>query len=152
MADLSATARQKFNASAISLPGEELMMCDLDGDGLTDLVLLNGHDLSVFYQDAGPGFPHEPQQTYRLDNHPCIVWAANLGRPAGSLLVMTSDGVSELSFTNRTGPPILRLQLGSFTSAVVSGVKLDVTMTFTAKAPDGSTATFTARGTNLLVP
>src|SRR5882724_4893957 len=108
MACLSAAARQKFNASAISLPGEEVMMCDLDGDGLTDLVLMNGHDLSVFFQDAGPGFPHEPQQTYRLENHPCIVWTANLGQPSGSLLVMTSDGVNELSFTNRTGPPVLR--------------------------------------------
>ncbi|HSY20102.1 MAG TPA: VCBS repeat-containing protein [Candidatus Acidoferrales bacterium] len=108
MACLPAMAGQKFNASAISLPGEELMMCDLDGDGLTDLVLMNGHDLSIFYQDATLGFPREPQQTCRLDNHPCIVWTANLGRPAGSLLVMTSDGVNELSFTNRTGPPVLR--------------------------------------------
>jgi hypothetical protein len=37
-----------------------------------------------------------------------VVWAAKLGRPAESLLVMTSDGVTELGFTNRTGPPAVR--------------------------------------------
>lgn len=108
VACMSASAKPKFNASAISLRGEELMRCDLDGDGLTDLVLLNDHDLSIFYQDAKPGFPQEPQQTYRLDNHPCLVWTANLNQPADSVLVMTSDGVDELSFTNRTGPPLVR--------------------------------------------
>jgi hypothetical protein len=50
------------------------------------------------------------------------------------------------------GPPILRLQLASFTSAVQAGVTLNATMTFTARAPDGTTATFTASGTGMVVP
>jgi len=33
------------------------------------------------------------------------------------------------------GPPILRLQLASFSSAVQTGVSLDAAMTYTAKAP-----------------
>jgi hypothetical protein len=84
------------------------MMCDLDGDGLKDLVLMDDTNLSIFYQDRAQGFTREPQQTYRLERRPCIVWAARLGRQAESLLVMTSDGVTELSFTNHLGPPALR--------------------------------------------
>ena len=84
------------------------MICDLDGDGLKDLVLMDDLNLSIFYQDPKRGFTREPQQTYRLEPRPCLVWAARLGGPAESLLVMTSDGVTELCFTNRTGPPAIR--------------------------------------------
>ena len=71
-------------------------------------MLLDDINLSIFYQDFKPGFTREPQQSYRLEHRPCVVWAAKLGGPAGSLLVMTSDGVTELCFTNRTGPPTIR--------------------------------------------
>jgi hypothetical protein len=108
MACLSAQAKPKFNASEVAGPCQQLMICDLDGDGLKDLVLMDDTNLSVFYQDPKRGFTREPQQTYRLDPRPCVVWAAKLGGPAGSLLVMTSDGVTELSFTNRTSPPASR--------------------------------------------
>jgi hypothetical protein len=50
------------------------------------------------------------------------------------------------------GPPILRLQLATFSGQVQQGTQLDATMTFTARAPDGTTATFTATGTNMVVP
>ena len=50
------------------------------------------------------------------------------------------------------GPPILRLQLSSWDAAVQTGVSLDVAMTFTATAPDGTTATFTVNGRNMVVP
>ena len=84
------------------------MICDLDGDGLEDLVLMDDLNLSIFYQDHNSGFTREPQQSYHLAPRPCVVWPAKLGRPAGSLLVMTSVGVTELYFTNRTDPPALR--------------------------------------------
>jgi hypothetical protein len=84
------------------------MVCDLDGDGLKDLVLMDDTNLSIFYQDRTQGFSRDPQQIWRLDPRPCLVWAAKLGRPAESVLVMTSDGVTELVFTNRTGPPASR--------------------------------------------
>ena len=103
-----AQAKPKFNASEISGHGPQLMICDLDGDGLKDLVLLDNLNLSVFYQDRTNGFTREAQQTYHLEPRPCVVWAAKLGKRAGSLLVMTSDGISALDFTNRTGPPTLR--------------------------------------------
>jgi hypothetical protein len=108
MACAPAQAGQKFKASDIAGQGSELMICDLDGDGLKDLVLMDGLDLSIYYQDGAQGFTRAPQQTWRLDPRPCVVWAAKLGGPAESLLVMSSDGVTELCFTNRTGPPVSR--------------------------------------------
>jgi hypothetical protein len=108
MAGSSVQAKPMFNASEIAGGSSDLMICDLDGDGLKDLVLLDATNLSIFYQDPKRGFTREPQQTYRLEPRPCLVWAAKLGKPAGSLLVMTSDGVTELCFTNRTGSPVMR--------------------------------------------
>jgi hypothetical protein len=108
MACLSAQARPKFNVSEVAASCQQLMICDLDGDGLKDLVLMDDTNLSIFYQDPKRGFSREPQQTFRLDPRPCLVWAAKLGGPAESLLVMTSDGITELCFTNRTGPPAIR--------------------------------------------
>jgi len=108
LACLSAQAAPKFNFSDIVAPGLDVMICDLDGDGLKDLVLMDDTNLSIFYQDRAKGFTREPQQTYHLAPRPCVVWPAKLGKPAESLLVMNSDGVTELDFTNRTGPPVVR--------------------------------------------
>jgi hypothetical protein len=103
-----AQAKPKFNASNVAGRSSDLLVCDLDGDGLKDLVLMDDFNLSIFYQTPTSGFTREPQQTFRLEPRPCLVWTAKLGRPAGSLLVMTSDGVTELCFTNRTGTPAIR--------------------------------------------
>jgi hypothetical protein len=108
MACPSAQTKPKFTISEIAGPFQQLMICDLDGDGLKDLVLLDNTNLSIFYQDSKQGFARKPQQTYRLEPRPCVVWAAKLGGPAESLLAMTSDGVNELCFTNRAGPPAIR--------------------------------------------
>jgi hypothetical protein len=108
MACSPARARPTFNASEVASPCQQLMICDLDGDGLKDLVLMDDTNLSIFYQDPKLGFTREPQQIWHLDPRPCLVWTAKLGGPDGSLLVMTSDGVTELCFTNRTGPPVTR--------------------------------------------
>lgn len=104
----SAQAKPKFNASEIAGRSSELMVCDLDGDGLKDIVLLDGLDLSIFYQAPTRGFARQPQRTYRFEPRPCVVWTAKLGGSAWSLLVMTSEGVSELCLTNRAGPPGVR--------------------------------------------
>jgi hypothetical protein len=108
LACLSAQAKPKFNTSEITGGSPDLMICDLDGDGLKDLVLMDDLNLSIFYQDPKRGFTREPQQSYRLDHRPCVVWTAKLGGQAGSVLVMTSDGVTELCFTNRSDPPAIR--------------------------------------------
>jgi hypothetical protein len=82
-----------------------MLVCDLDGDRLKDIVLVDERNLVVFYQDPRRDFPKAPNCQYSLDNQPSVVWPANLGSQAESLLVMTSEGVTELQFTNRTSPP-----------------------------------------------
>jgi hypothetical protein len=108
LAPPSARARPKFITSEIAGQGAQLMICDLDGDGLKDLVLLDETNLCIFYQDPKRGFTREPQQTFHLEARPSVVWTTKMGRPAGSVLVLNSDGVTELCFTNRTGPPARR--------------------------------------------
>jgi hypothetical protein len=102
-----ASAIPKFRTSDIEGRGFEIILCDLDGDHLQDMVLLEQTNLAVFYQDKNLGFNKDPDQRYELGNQPALVWAARLGSSAESLLLMTSEGVSELRFTNRACPPIL---------------------------------------------
>jgi hypothetical protein len=104
----SALAKTAFISSEIEGPGSEIFFCDLDGDQVKEAVLIDGLDLSIFYQEAKQGFPRKPQQKFRLDDRPSLIWPARLGGNAESLLVMTSEGVAELCFTNRTGPPMCR--------------------------------------------
>jgi len=108
LAGFPTQAKPKFIASEIASPGQQLMIGDLDGDGLKDLVLMDGTNLSIFYQDPKRGFNREPQPSCPLDPRPCLVWTAKLGGPAARVLVMTSDGITELCFTNQTSPPTLR--------------------------------------------
>ncbi len=103
-----AAAKPRFNASEIAGPCAELLFYDLDGDRLKDAVLVDGLNLTVFYQDAKHGFSREAQQKYRLDDKPSAVWASRLGGAAESLLVMTSEGVAELCLTNPSAPPAFR--------------------------------------------
>ncbi len=108
MACCTIHAADKFKLSEISGAGSNLLTADLDGDGLKDLLSVDDTHLSVFYQDRNQAFTHEPQLRYQLERRASVIWTARLGRKAESLLVMTSDGVSELDFSNRTAPPNLR--------------------------------------------
>ena len=98
-----------FNGCEIEGNGSDIMCCDLNGDGLDDLVLLDGLDLSIFYQNSTQGFERKPQQQFQLDGRPSLVWPARLGKKAESLLMMTSDGVTEFDFTNQMSPPARRV-------------------------------------------
>ena len=100
----AAIAKPIFISSEIEGAGTEILFADLDGDHLKDAVLIDGLNLSVYYQDAKTGFPRQPQQQYRLTG-PAMIWPARLGKTADSLLLLTSEGVTELDFTNRTTPP-----------------------------------------------
>ena len=97
-----------FALSEIDARAQKVVFCDLDGDHLQDAVLVNGLELSVFYQAPTQGFPTVSQQKFRLEERPSIIFPARFGTNAESLLVLTSDGVTELVFTNRTGPPVFR--------------------------------------------
>ncbi len=99
-----AMAKPVFISSEIEGTGTEILFADLAGDHLKDAVLIDGLNLSIYYQDAKTGFPLHPQQQYRLDG-PALIWSARLGKTAESLLLLTSNGVTQLDFTNRNTPP-----------------------------------------------
>lgn len=100
-----AKAASTFNAYQIGGTNSDIIVADLNGDGLQDLLLVNGLDLGIYFQDSKQGFTHEPQQACHLDAKPSLICAARLGGAADSVLVMTSDGVEEWSFSGRTNPP-----------------------------------------------
>jgi hypothetical protein len=100
-------AQLPFRSSEIEGPGSEIFFCDMDGDGLQDAVLVDGLNLSIFFADSRQGFNRRFNQQLRLDG-PAVVWSARLGRNAESLLLMTSESVTELQFTNRSGAPTRR--------------------------------------------
>jgi hypothetical protein len=104
----SALARPVFNASQIDGQGSEIIFCNLNEDRLMEALLLEGPGLAIFYQDAKRGFARKPQQQFRLDDRPSVFWPARLQTNAESLLVMTSEGVTEVSFPSRTDPPARR--------------------------------------------
>ncbi len=104
----AAGAKVRFKEWQVQGPGEEVLCCDLDRDRLKDLVLRDEQNLLIFYQDAEKGFAEKPDQVCHLGGRPSILWPAKLGRDTESLLVMTSEGVTELDFTNRGGPAIRR--------------------------------------------
>lgn len=101
-------AAPTFKSCQIEGMGSDILCCDLNGDGLDDLALLNGRDLSLFFQNSTQGFEREPQQRFQLDGRPSLVWPARLGKKSESILMMTSDGVTEFDFTNETSPPARR--------------------------------------------
>ena len=106
----AAGAKGTHRECVVRGPGEEALFCDLDGDGLQDIVLRSEPNLLVFYQDPETGFSEKPSQVCRLEHRPSILWPAQLGPGAQSLLVMTSEGVTELDFSNR-GAPAARRQI-----------------------------------------
>lgn len=100
-----AVAKPAFVSSEIEGRGSDILFCDLTGDGLDDLVLLDGLELSIFFQNSKQGFDPKPQQQLHLDGRPSLVWPARLGKKSESLLMMTSDGVTQFDFTNQSSPP-----------------------------------------------
>ena len=103
---LAAGAKPAFTASEIEGTGTAVLFCDLDGDHLKDAVLIGSSNVCVYFQDPKQGFSRQPQLQFKLDDRPATVWPARLGQTAESLLVMTSEGVTQLDFTNRTSPPV----------------------------------------------
>ena len=93
-----------FKSSNIEGKGSEVVFCDLDGDHLKDILLIDEPNLVIFFQNAKIGFAQSPDRVYELGITPSVVWPAKLGNDAESLLVMSSEGVAELSFAGRKRP------------------------------------------------
>jgi len=99
-------SKLKFRFCEMVGKGSEIILADMDGNSLKDIVLREGTNMAVFYQEPGSGFSKEPQQKFHLGATPSVIWPSRLAKKADSLLVLTSEGVAELAFTNRTSPPI----------------------------------------------
>jgi hypothetical protein len=106
--------------------------CNVTLTGSTNSVIPGG---ALTFAPLTSPVPAEPGVVLATDaagNVLQIIWPALAGLPPG--------------------PPTFRTNLVAWTTAVRAGVKLDATLTFTARTPNGATATFTARGTNMSVP
>lgn len=134
-----AHAKLSFVASEITRAGQQMLVGDLDGDGLADLVLVNDTRLSIFYQDPKAGFPAGPQQTFQLEPRSSLIWVAKLGSPVASVLAMTGDGITELDFTNRTGPPVCRqlIRQSTILSETVKATNAVAGLSFLAETGGG---------------
>lgn len=93
-----------FKSSEIEGKGSEVVFCDLDGDHLKDILLIDEPNLVIFFQDPGRGYPRRPDLVYELGDAPSVVWPAKLDKDAENLLVMTHEGVAELNFAGRKRP------------------------------------------------
>jgi hypothetical protein len=90
-------ARPQFVAAEIKARNGEVMFCDLNGDGLKDVVLSDATNLWVLLQQPN-GFPGEPVRIFHSEGKPAIIWPAKLGEKAESLLMLSRDGVVALQF------------------------------------------------------
>lgn len=99
-----ALSKPVFKSSEIEAKGSEIVFCDLDGDRLQDILLIDKSNLVLFFQDAKRGFAGSRALEYKFGDTPSVVWPAKLDKNAESLLVMTHEGVDELSFVGRKKP------------------------------------------------
>src|SRR5712672_79487 len=77
-----ASGKPSFNSSEIQSSGSDMLFCDLDGNGLKDLILVNWTNLAVFFQGPSSG-PHAfvgavagSEFHFNLDDRPSLVSAA----------------------------------------------------------------------------
>jgi len=99
-------AKPTFKSYDIKSDYEQIEFLDFDGDGLDDIVLINEPNLVFFFQDSKGGFTTAPNLVYSLADKPSVIWPAKLGNNPGlNILVMTSEGVSILTYVNKNTPP-----------------------------------------------
>lgn len=98
-------AKPSFKYYELESDYKEMFFSDFDGDGLDDIIVIDEPNLVFFFQDRKSGFGKKPDIYYSLGDEPSIIWPAKVGSKAGQeFLVMTSEGVSTLSYLDRTTP------------------------------------------------
>jgi len=106
----AAGSEVRFNSYKLKTSWWQVESLDFDGNGLEDLVAIDykEQNLSFFFQDAETGFPEAPQLTYSFGDTPTVVWPSNLPNSSAEvILVMTSDGISALTYVDRNTPPAM---------------------------------------------
>lgn len=99
-------SKVRFGSYELKSRSGEILSFDFDGDGLEDIVAIDGANLVFFFQDGRRGFGKEPDMVYSAGAEPVVLWPAKLGRGRGQdILVMTNDGVSSLACAGKGKPP-----------------------------------------------
>ena len=100
-------AKPVFKPYELDTEIRDILYFDFDGDGLDDIIAKGAENLIFFFQDAKAGFSNKPDLIYSPTDKPAVIWDAEFGKLSGrKILVMNEDGVSTLTFTDRTTPPV----------------------------------------------
>ena len=99
-------AKSTFKSYDLKSHYEQIEFFDFDGDNLDDIVLINEPNLVFFFQDSKNGFTEKANLIYSFSKKPSVIWPAKIGNnPGRNILVMSSDGVSMLTYVNKNTPP-----------------------------------------------
>ncbi len=102
----AAKSKVKFKSYDLNSKPSEILTFDFDGDNLDDIILIDKANLLVFFQDRRKGFRESVQLVCSLGDKPSVIWPATFpGRAGQSILVLTHDGVSSLTYVDRSTTP-----------------------------------------------
>jgi len=111
-------ARPSFKSYEIKSELKGILYFDFDGDGLDDIITIDDPNLAFFFQDSKRGFAKDPDLVCLLSDKPAIFWHAKFGNSGGQkILVMTADGVSTLTYVDKSSPPV-RKQIISWKTVI----------------------------------
>ncbi|MHC4757013.1 MAG: hypothetical protein ACYTBP_18000, partial [Planctomycetota bacterium] len=98
-------AKTKFKSYELKSKHDEILIFDLNGDSLDDIVVIAEPNLVFFLQDARKGFPGKSDLVYSDFDRQSIIWAAKMGGLRGErLFVMDNRGVCSLGYVDTTQP------------------------------------------------
>jgi hypothetical protein len=100
-----AAAKPKFKSYELKSKHDEILIFDLNGDGLDDIGVIAEPNLVFFLQDARKGFSGKSELVYSGFDRQSIIWTAKMGGLRGeNLLVMDNRGVCSLGYVDTTQP------------------------------------------------
>jgi len=106
LAPTATAAKTTFSSYELELGYGEILFSDFNGDDLDDIIIINEPNLVFFFQDPKNGFTKTPNLVYSLGDKPSVIWPTKLGNnPGQNILVMTNDGISTLTYVDKTSPP-----------------------------------------------
>jgi len=106
LAPTATAAKTRFTSYELELGYGEILFSDFNRDDLDDIIIINEPNLVFFFQDPKNGFTKTPNLVYSLGDKPSVIWPAKLGNNTGrNILVMTNDGISKLTYVDKTSPP-----------------------------------------------
>jgi hypothetical protein len=128
------------------VPGKHdaLLSCDLDGDGLADMVRIEGTVAHIYFQDVRQGFAPSAHLAHPLAQVPTVLWSRPGDKAGGSLLLLTHEGLSELSCPARAAPARLERIIARPTMlpAAVDGGRSIHSVCLSARGPASSLFVF----------